>query len=152
MTHYDILQVARDASPEVIEASWKALLKKFHPDKSRGNAEKAVLVNQAHDILSDPKMRKEYDAWLTAQNGNGHAPKSRVRTKPQPAYGAAYGEAYPAQRETEGLIENFIDKVSNGGPVDIEGLLVSANEMILRKLMERNPMLAAIIQNYGAKR
>ena len=68
MTLYDILEVSSQASPEVIEAAWKSLSKRYHPDNQKtGNAERIKAINGAHDILSDPKQRKAYDAKLSAE-------------------------------------------------------------------------------------
>lgn len=64
MTHYELLQVQPDASTEVIEASWRVLMKKHHPDKNKGNAELAKKLNQAHDVLANPEKRAAYDYSL----------------------------------------------------------------------------------------
>ena len=39
--YYKILQVAPDASPEVIQMAYKALAKKYHPDLNPGQEEAA---------------------------------------------------------------------------------------------------------------
>jgi curved DNA-binding protein CbpA len=67
MTYYDILEVTPTASREVIEASWKALQRRVHPDGAQPNVERSKLINAAHDVLSDPAKRKQYDLWLKAQ-------------------------------------------------------------------------------------
>jgi hypothetical protein len=67
-TLYDILEVSASASPETIEAAWKSLSKRFHPDNhTTGNAEKMKLINDAHDILSDMSKRRLYDQLLRSQ-------------------------------------------------------------------------------------
>lgn len=58
---YQRLQVNRDASPEVIEAAYKALIKKFHPDVEGGDTRIAVDLNDAYETLSDTKKREKYD-------------------------------------------------------------------------------------------
>ena len=35
MTHYDVLEVSENASQEVIQMAYKALVKKYHPDLNR---------------------------------------------------------------------------------------------------------------------
>ena len=68
MTHYDVLEVSENASQEVIQMAYKALVKKYHPDVNKGFAEEAEqllkLINEAYETLSDPEKRKEYDAFL----------------------------------------------------------------------------------------
>ncbi len=62
-THYDTLQVSPLASTEVIEAAWKSLMKKAHPDVG-GSEGRAKRLNQAKDVLTDPAKRREYDRSL----------------------------------------------------------------------------------------
>ncbi|MDI6712461.1 MAG: DnaJ domain-containing protein [Anaerosomatales bacterium] len=67
--YYRILQVARDAEPEVIEKAYKVLARKRHPDASSGDRsahEAMVELNEAYAVLSDPAKRAAYDASLSA--------------------------------------------------------------------------------------
>lgn len=63
--YYKILQVAPDASPEVIQMAYKALAKKYHPDLNPGQEEAAQEkmkdVNEAYETLSDKDKRWQYD-------------------------------------------------------------------------------------------
>ena len=64
-TFYDVLQVSREADPEVIKAAYKSLVQRYHPDKNPNNpdAEKFLkTINQAYEVLSDPAKRAGYDA------------------------------------------------------------------------------------------
>jgi curved DNA-binding protein CbpA len=61
---YAILGVSRDADPAVIEAAYRALMTKYHPDKATGDHRKAAEVNAAYARLRDPKTRSEYDREL----------------------------------------------------------------------------------------
>ena len=68
-TLYDILEVSRKASKEVIEKAYKTLAKKYHPDlqtaENKEYAEKRMKeINEAYDILSNEEKRKEYDYKL----------------------------------------------------------------------------------------
>ena len=61
--YYDILQVSPSAEPEVIEAAYKRLARKYHPDVDRDPAatERMRDLNEAYEMLSDPAGRAEYD-------------------------------------------------------------------------------------------
>ena len=76
-THYDTLQVHRKASPEVIQAAYKSLCKKYHPDKGKldpAQAEEMMkAVNEAYAVLSNPVRRMEYDGWIDATYREGKA-------------------------------------------------------------------------------
>jgi len=58
--YYQILGVPEDASEEQIKKRFRELAKKYHPDKG-GNPEKFKQILKAYQILSDKKLRSEYD-------------------------------------------------------------------------------------------
>jgi curved DNA-binding protein len=63
---YKSLGVARTASEAEIRKAYKALARKFHPDKNPGNAqaeEKFKEVSQASDVLLNKKKRQLYDEF-----------------------------------------------------------------------------------------
>lgn len=67
--YYDILEVNKNASPEIIEKAYKTLVKKYHPDLQDNNLkaeyeEKIELINEAFEVLSDSEKRKNYDLNL----------------------------------------------------------------------------------------
>jgi len=64
-THYEVLQVDPTASAAVIQGAYRALLKDagLHPDLG-GAPELAQAINEAYAVLSDPKLRREYDRRL----------------------------------------------------------------------------------------
>lgn len=67
--YYDILEINKNASPEIIEKAYKTLVKKYHPDlqeesKKQEYEEKLKIINEAYTILSNPEERKDYDLTL----------------------------------------------------------------------------------------
>ena len=67
-TLYDILDVAPDAAQGVIEAAYRALIKKYHPDRiaagAGGDEKRAAEINQAYTVLRDPARRALYDSEM----------------------------------------------------------------------------------------
>jgi molecular chaperone DnaJ len=66
--YYEILGVPEYASEEEIKKAFRELAKKYHPDVPGGDAEKFKEILEAYRVLSDPKLRKEYDVqrkWKT---------------------------------------------------------------------------------------
>ncbi|MBT7989424.1 MAG: J domain-containing protein [Anaerolineae bacterium] len=62
--YYKILGVDRKASQDEIKKVYRKLAMKYHPDKNPDNKEaeeKFKEVNEAHQVLSDPKKRARYD-------------------------------------------------------------------------------------------
>jgi curved DNA-binding protein CbpA len=60
---YEILQVHRNAVPEVIEAAYRALALLHHPDRNdEPEAESAMAdLNWAYAVLREPELRASYD-------------------------------------------------------------------------------------------
>src|SRR3954470_4669296 len=66
---YDVLNVASDAEPVVVEAAYKALIKKYHPDQAveAPVSKDAAAINEAFAVLKDPGRRADYDHRLWAK-------------------------------------------------------------------------------------
>jgi curved DNA-binding protein CbpA len=63
---YDVLNVASDAETVVVEAAYKALIKKYHPDQAAGGpvSRDAAAINEAFAVLKDSAKRADYDHRL----------------------------------------------------------------------------------------
>ncbi len=60
---YEILQVSPNAEPEVIEAAYRRLARKYHPDGQPGDETTPIMIglNLAYATLRDPARRAAYD-------------------------------------------------------------------------------------------
>jgi DnaJ-domain-containing protein 1 len=63
--HYAVLGVARDASPDAIKKSYRALAKEHHPDGQVGDEEQLKRINVAYEVLSDAEKRRKYDQYCS---------------------------------------------------------------------------------------
>jgi curved DNA-binding protein CbpA len=68
---YDVLNVSPGAELVVIEAAYRALMKKYHPDQAVGGGGEATAaeINRAFAILRDAERRADYDRrqWMREQ-------------------------------------------------------------------------------------
>jgi Mce-associated membrane protein len=78
-TWYDILGVARDASPDEIKAAWRAATDKFEPGQGSSQFR---LFNEAADVLLDPDRRSAYDAELAGDEPPAAEPDSEPAAEP----------------------------------------------------------------------
>lgn len=79
--YYKVLGVERNATQETIKKTYRKLAMKYHPDQNRGNKqaeEKFKDINEAYEVLSDPKKRERYDQlgasysqWQNQGGGGG---------------------------------------------------------------------------------
>ncbi len=78
---YKLLGIGREANKAEIKKAYRDLAKKYHPDRNSGNEEaekKFIEVNKAYEILSDEKLKKEYDEKLLS--GTSESKKVKKET------------------------------------------------------------------------
>jgi len=77
---YKVLQVDRSAEPEVIEAAYKRLASKYHPDHDHGveSGDRMRLINEAYEVLSNPRKRSDYDRTGRVEGRAGRVHQGRT--------------------------------------------------------------------------
>ena len=97
---YAILQVSQDADQDVLQAAYRALARRFHPDHSDDPraSEKMAQLNAAWETLGDPDRRATYDRTHLA--GVILDTPARTSTATRPATGGPSGGGAPAAAPT----------------------------------------------------
>jgi curved DNA-binding protein len=105
---YAVLGVAKDADEESIKKAFRKLAMKYHPDKNPGkaNEQRFKEVNQAHEVLSDPKKRALYDEFGEESLSQGFDPE-RARLIRQ------YGGVRPGRGGPGGGVN--VEEIFGGG-------------------------------------
>lgn len=122
MTHYEQLGIEFNASIQTIKAAYKKLVLKYHPDKVQqesamvAEAERMFkLVQAAYEVLSDPKLRAEYDRGLRVERFDSHnewgVSCASASTSPHGFWNQSSG----SERESTAMAHNewFIECISN---------------------------------------
>jgi molecular chaperone DnaJ len=66
LSYYEILEVSQNADKTTIKKAYRAMAKKYHPDKNPGDQEaehKFKLCNEAYQCLSDEQQKSIYDRY-----------------------------------------------------------------------------------------
>jgi molecular chaperone DnaJ len=72
--YYDILGVDRTASADEIKRAFRRLAREHHPDVKQNDPqadEQFKVINEAYQVLSDPRRRAHYDRFGTAEPTGG---------------------------------------------------------------------------------
>ncbi|HLQ48986.1 MAG TPA: J domain-containing protein, partial [Candidatus Dormibacteraeota bacterium] len=70
---YKILQVDPEAEDEVIQAAYRRLAQKYHPDRAAGSeaVERMVAINAAWELIGEPDRRRAYDLSVRHRQSAG---------------------------------------------------------------------------------
>ena len=86
--YYQILRIGRHANGHEIKRAYRSLAVLFHPD--RNHSDEAIRlfqeINEAHEVLSDPLKRANYDALLQGAGLVSPAPSRQAQWHRDPAY------------------------------------------------------------------
>ncbi|MFV8248498.1 J domain-containing protein [Bdellovibrio bacteriovorus] len=90
-SHYDILNVSKNASTEEIRTAYRRLMKTYHPDryqndpqKLRAATEVMKKLNVSRDILMDPMARQRYDATVKSAPKTTAKPTTAAQASAKP--------------------------------------------------------------------
>ena len=64
--YYEVLGVSKEATEKDIKRAYRKLARQYHPDLNQDNPdaeERFKVINEAHEVLSDPEKRKKYDQF-----------------------------------------------------------------------------------------
>jgi DnaJ-class molecular chaperone len=93
--YYEVLGVARDATPDAIKKAYRNLARKYHPDVNPGDKKAEAKFKEAqaaYDILSDAQKRSMYDQFGRAPFEGMAAAGPRTGPSPWTQRGGPGGE------------------------------------------------------------
>ena len=83
--YYEILEVSKNASQEVIEKAYRTLAKKYHPDRWTINKKfaenKFKEITDAYNVLSNNDLRKSYDAQIDYNYNNLYEENKQLKSQ-----------------------------------------------------------------------
>jgi len=91
--YYKILGVSPDAEAEVVNAAYKALCKKYHPDMGAADAQRMKEINEAYEHLSNSQKKAVYDQYYHQKQTRTKATpphKSSCVNPPEPSINPPY--------------------------------------------------------------
>ena len=136
--YYDILEVNRNTSKEVIEKAYKVLVKRYHPDLYKGQQkqiqeQKIKEINEAYKVLSNEFLREQYDKELDKEKWKKEQAKARN-------YQNQENQARTRARQAANTQKNNINKQQNEQIQDYQigtlGGLIALSKQIFKNLKQ----------------
>ena len=99
---YQLLELPREASEDDIQRAHRKLVREYHPDVNPEDlqaGERFKEIQQAYEVLSEDKKRREYDQTLHTSSIEASDRPDARRAGAKTGGGAAHGTAERANRD-----------------------------------------------------
>jgi curved DNA-binding protein CbpA len=113
--------VSRGASAAEIKKAHRLLAKRYHPDAAKGDGKRFLVVQEAYRVLSDPLLRREWDAR--------HAPGPLRATAKGPTKRPPPNATRPARRAKAPEAETATSGPAGARPRSTRAYTWSASEV-----------------------
>jgi curved DNA-binding protein CbpA len=136
---YEVLGVAKDASPIELQKAYRRASMKYHPDRNGGTLESGILfkkIKEAYETLSNPELREFYD-----NTGVRKFADVVLRDKAKELVTQTYAQVFDmaAQNNNYGFDIRFHDPVA---------VVISALNKSLANIIQQRTNLQRIIPRY----
>lgn len=119
---YAVLGVSKDVSEADLKKTYRKLARKYHPDSNPGDAkaeEKFKEISEAHSVLADSEMRREYDQIRAMGSGARFSAGGRPGQPGgfEDVFGGMFGNQRPSYQGTsfEDLLGGMFGGQQQGG-------------------------------------
>ena len=109
--YYEILGVSKNSSQQEIKDAYRKLAKIYHPDynDSFDAIQIMQLINEAYDVLSDIKKRKQYDSKLEINNNDAYQTYTKSRDESENDFEKWLKDYLNIRRSLDDLYSQYID-------------------------------------------
>lgn len=118
--YYKVLGTSRDSSPREIKKAYRAMTKKYHPDKYRGDLSKEEVekkmssINEAYEVLGNPELKERFDRGDDPNSQEGQNPFHQGG-HPFGGFGGGGGQQYMFRQQGGGGGSPFGGGFPGGG-------------------------------------
>ncbi len=133
LNYYLILNIPQTAGEKEIRNAYLRLVKKYHPDKNKGNKlaeRKFKQINTAYQILQDPEKRKTFDKEWQLLQQKSNEKKSAEQKKKSPHKPQKKKDSQKKLDSSLNFMRTFFKAGRKEKPIDLEiPLLISLKDL-----------------------
>ena len=143
---YEILQVHHAAEPEVVEAAYRRLARKYHPDVNKSDQAEGMMaaLNRAYEVLGDPARRAAYDGERGGQ-GRGTSEDTAGRVK---AWGESKLDADVSQMPYRERVNQLFWAAHYGDADKVQEIISSGVDVNERDYEKSTPLHIAAAEGH----
>ena len=122
--YYDVLFLKRDCLQESVKKSYRKLSLKYHPDKNKSEeaAKRFQQINEAYEVLYDPKKRRYYDKnspYGNSYDYNNHKIHSKTDFSSRVNRDFQEKEKYFLKKDIKRSVTLTFEEFYKGSPINV---------------------------------
>jgi len=122
MDYYEVLELHRKASQQVIDRAYRTLAAIHHPDKNPNNTkyaeEKMKQINNAYEILGNPEKREQYNYLYDKM-------KSSYSTNNEEKYSYSQNNSKSSEKKNNKTNYRYREQPNHEEPISIKAIIES---------------------------
>ncbi|MGV8895076.1 MAG: DnaJ C-terminal domain-containing protein [Rhodoglobus sp.] len=115
---YAVLGVSKTISEADLKKTYRKLARQYHPDSNPGDAKaeaKFKEISEAHSVLSDPALRKEYDQIRAMGGGARFSAGGQQGGGFEDVFGGMFGQQQRPGTQSSASFEDLLGGMFGGG-------------------------------------
>jgi molecular chaperone DnaJ len=115
---YAVLGVSKTISEADLKKAYRKLARQFHPDSNPGDPKaeaKFKEISEAHSVLSDPELRKEYDQIRAMGSGARFTASGQQGGGFEDVFGGMFGQQQRGGSQSSASFEDLLGGMFGGG-------------------------------------
>jgi DnaJ-class molecular chaperone len=113
-TYYEVLGLVKDAEDVVIRAAYRALVQKYHPDKSKLPPQDSHRImtelNAAYGVLGNKNKRSVYDAYLQGKSKQFESEQTQTQPATEDVKHQFDEQIARAKELIDSISRNYLDE------------------------------------------
>lgn len=137
--YYKILNVSINANNDEIKKAFRALAKKYHPDRNPDDKDaltKFQEVNEAYEVLSNEESRKKYDQNLSGFKSRNNDREANNKNNKSSSDNKKYQDKSESMENLNKYFESFFGFNANSNDINKDKLKKEKNPIDTSRMFD----------------
>lgn len=137
--YYKILNVSMNANNDEIKKAFRALAKKYHPDRNPDDKDaltKFQEVNEAYEVLSNEESRKKYDQNISGFKSRNNDREANNKNNKSSSDNKKYQDKSESMENLNKYFESFFGFNANSNDINKDKLKKEKNPIDTSRMFD----------------